>query len=135
MSGSSQAYVLCKCFRPVVHVSCRAYYSVLHRQLPNPGLAMPHPGIFTRCESRGIGNLLLPKSLLALPSLEGIVDGVCPLAFGKAKVSVGDVCKILVMHRHSLPRPLYRAESWDDAVWRRYCVSDSYVASRAPLGP
>ena len=40
---------------------------------------------------------------MAPPGLEDIVDSVCPLSSNRAKVSVGEVCKILVLNRLNSP--------------------------------
>ena len=81
------------------------------------GAFNPYPsGVFTRYESKVIGNIFLLKPLLALLGLEDIVDNVCPLASNRASVSVGEVCKILVLNRLNSPSPLYRVEDWADRV-------------------
>jgi len=66
------------------------------------GTFNPYPsGVFTRYESKVIGSIFLLKPLLALLGLEDIVDSVCPLASNRASVSVGEVCKILVLNPSS----------------------------------
>jgi transposase len=81
------------------------------------GTFNPYPsGVFTRYESKVIGSIFLLKPLLALLGLEDIVDSVCPLASNRASVSVGEVCKILVLNRLNSPRPLYKVEDWADHV-------------------
>ncbi|MEA4883807.1 MAG: DUF4277 domain-containing protein [Clostridia bacterium] len=83
-----------------------------HPETLNPYLS----GVFSRYESRIIGNLFLLKPLMALLGLEDIVDSVCPLASNRARASVGEVCKILVLNRLNSPRPLYKVEDWADHV-------------------
>jgi len=81
------------------------------------GAFNPYPsGVFTRYESKVIGNIFLLKPLLALLGLEDIVDSVCPLVSNRASVSVGEVCKILVLNRLNSPKPLYKVEDWADNV-------------------
>ena len=77
----------------------------------------PYPsGFFERCESKVIGNIFLLKPLLYLLGLEDIVDSICPLSSNRAQVSVGEACVIMVLNRLNSPRPLYRVESWAEAV-------------------
>ena len=81
------------------------------------GTFNPYPsGVFTRYQSKVIGNLFLLKPLLTLLGLEDIVDSVCPPASNRANVSVGEVCKILVLNRLNSPMPLYKVEDWADHV-------------------
>ena len=81
------------------------------------GTFNPYPsGVFTRYESKVIGNLFLLKPLLTLLGLEDIVDSVYPLASNRANVSVGEVCKILVLNRLNSPMPPYKVEDWADHV-------------------
>ena len=56
------------------------------------------------------------KPLVELLDLETIVDSVCPLASNRARVSVGEACKIMVLNRLNSPTPLYRVEDWADKV-------------------
>jgi transposase len=44
------------------------------------------------------------------------VDSVCPLSSNRARVSVGETCKILVLNGLNSPRPLYKVEDWADHV-------------------
>ena len=53
---------------------------------------------------------------MALLGLEDVVDSVCPLASNVAGVSVGEVCKILILNRLNSPMPLYKVEDWADHV-------------------
>ncbi|MEA4883727.1 MAG: DUF4277 domain-containing protein [Clostridia bacterium] len=81
------------------------------------GTFNPYPsGVFSGYESRVIGNLFLLKPVMALLGLEDIVDSVCLLASNRARVSVGEVCKILVLNRLNSPRPLDKVADWADHV-------------------
>lgn len=59
---------------------------------------------------------MLLKPLMALIWLEDIVYSVCPLASNRASVSVGEVCKILVLNGLNSPQPLYKIQDWADQV-------------------
>jgi hypothetical protein len=81
------------------------------------GTFNPYPsGVFVRYESKVIGNVLLLKPLISLLGLEDIVDSVCRLASNRARVSAGEVCKILVLNRLNFPRPLYKVKDRADHV-------------------
>mgnify|MGYP001357916296 CR=1 FL=1 len=73
-------------------------------------------GIFAGYEPTVIGNTFLLKPLLALLGLKETVDSVCPLAFNRANISVGEACKILVPNRLNPPKPLCRVEDWADHI-------------------
>ena len=97
------------------------------------GTFNPYPsGVFTRCESKVIGNIF------------------CPLASNRASISVGEVCKMLVLNRLNSPKPLYKVEDWADHVSTidlfgipsyllnddklgRCSASSSYATSGSPL--